>query len=131
MVAVVPDCHDWARKKFVTAKDFADQNLIIHSLPLETVTVYQFVLAPAGVMPAKITTLPLTEAAIEMVKADMGIMVMAQWALEPYLHSDALKTIRIGRKGLKRTHYAAILKNIHHPEYFDRFVEFLQREISV
>ncbi len=131
MFAVVPDSHEWTKKKFVSAEDFADQNLIVHSLPLETVSVHQFVLAPAGVTPKKVTVLPLTEAAIEMVKAEMGIMVMAQWAMEPYLQADSLKTVKIGRKGLKRNHYIAILKNKQLPEYFTRFVEFLRREISL
>src|SRR5580765_1860714 len=48
MVAVVSENHEWAYKKFVAAKDFADEHLIIHSFPLETATIYQFVLAPAN-----------------------------------------------------------------------------------
>lgn len=129
MVAVVPEAHPWAGKKFVVAGDFAEQHLIIHSLPMETVTVHQFLLAPAGVSPKKIIVLPLTEASIEMVKAEMGIMVMAKWALQPYLRDGALKAVRIGKNGLKRTHFAATLNNKGFPEYQRRFIEFLQREI--
>lgn len=131
MVAVVPDTHPWAARKFVVAEDFVDQRLIIHSLPMETVTVHQFLLAPAGVAPAKIIVLPLTEASIEMVKADMGIMVMAGWALQPYLRDGLLKAVRIGRNGLKRKHFAAALNNKQLPEYHTRFIEFLQREIPL
>jgi hypothetical protein len=80
MVAVVSGNHPWTDKKFVEAEDFRTEHLLIHSLPLETVTVHQYLLAPAGVSPQKITPLPLTEASLEMVKADMGIMVMAKWA---------------------------------------------------
>jgi len=129
MVAVVPDTHSWAGKKFVVAEDFAAQHLIIHSLPMETVTVHQFLLAPAGISPKKIIVLPLTEASIEMVKAEMGIMVMAKWALQPYLRDSTLKAIKIGRNGLKRTHFAATLSNKQSPEYQQRFIEFLQKEI--
>jgi LysR family transcriptional regulator for metE and metH len=129
MVAVVPETHPWAEKKFVVAADFADQQLIIHSLPMETVTVHQFLLAPAGITPGKIIVLPLTEASIEMVKAEMGIMVMAKWALQPYLREGVLRAVRIGRNGLKRKHFAATLNNREFPEYQLRFVEFLQREI--
>lgn len=129
MFAIVPALHAWSDKGYVGAQDFADQNLIIHSLPMETVSVYQFLLAPANVSPAKVTVLPLTEAAIEMVKAEMGVSVMAGWALEPYLKSGALKKVKIGPKGLKRDHYIAVLKSRHLPNYFNHFIDFLQREI--
>ncbi len=131
MVAIISESHEWADKKFVSAEDFANQNLIIHSLPMETVTIHQFVLAPAKVTPKKITVLPLTEASIEMVKADMGIMVMARWALKPYLQNDLLKAIKIGRNGLKRKHFIATLKHKTNPEYFNQFISFLQTEITI
>src|SRR5258708_18461001 len=71
MVAIVPEDHKWVTKKFVTAEDFSTEHLIIHSYPLDSVTLIQYFLAPAKVTPAKITAMPLTEATIEMVKADM------------------------------------------------------------
>lgn len=131
MMALVPDGHDWENKKYIVAEDFISQNLIIHSLPLETVTIHQAVLKPAHVSPRKFIVLPLTEAAVEMVKADMGVMVMAKWALKPYLQPPGLKAIKIGRNGLKRKHYLAVLKNTRRPDYFVQFLEFLQREITI
>lgn len=130
MLMVVSCNHPWANKKYVLAEDFKEEHLLIHSLPLETVTVYQFLLAPAGVQPKKITPLPLTEASIEMVKADMGIMAMAKWAAQPYLKDGTLKTIKIGKNGLKRKHFIAIMNTKSHPNYFNHFIEFLQNEIN-
>ena len=131
MVAVVSALHPWADKKYVVAEDFATEHLLIHSLPMDTVTVHQFVLAPAGVTPKKITPLPLTEASIEMVKADMGIIVMANWAVQPYLKNNPLRTVKIGKSGLKRKHYVAVMANRDQPEYFDHFIQFLQNEINL
>ncbi|HEX8378816.1 MAG TPA: LysR substrate-binding domain-containing protein, partial [Pedobacter sp.] len=96
----------------------------------ETVTVHQFLLAPANVTPRKITPLPLTEASIEMVRANMGVMSMAKWALQPYLASNELKAIKIGRSGLKRKHYIATIEAKNHPAYFNQFIEFLKTEIN-
>lgn len=129
MLMVVSENHEWSRKKYVVAEDFADQHLLIHSLPLETVTVHQFLLAPANVTPRKITPLPLTEASLEMVKADMGVMAMAKWALQPYLKSNSIRAVKIGRNGLKRKHYIAYLGDKECPEYFAHFIAFLQTEI--
>jgi len=130
MLMVVSANHSWADKKYVIAEDFVNQHLLIHSLPLETVTIYQFLLAPAKITPKRITPLPLTEASIEMVKADMGIMAMAKWAVQPYLKDNFLKTIKIGKHGLKRKHFIAIMSNKTYPNYFNHFIEFLQTEIN-
>jgi LysR family transcriptional regulator for metE and metH len=131
MVMVVSENHSWAEKKYVVADDFKTEHLFIHSLPLETVTVHQFLLAPARVSPKKITPLPLTEASIEMVKADMGVMAMAKWAAQPYVKTNSIRTIRIGKNGLKRKHYIAFIKNKTYPDYFRHFNEFLQTEINL
>lgn len=131
MVMVVSENHPWTKKKFVVAEDFVNEHLLIHSMPLETVTIHQFLLAPAGITPKKITPLPLTEASIEMVKADMAIMGMAKWALQPYLKANSIKAVKIGKNGLKRTHYIAIMSNKTYPAYFNHFIEFLQTEINL
>ena len=130
MLMVVSSIHPWSNKKYVVAEDFTTEHLLIHSLPLETVTVHQFLLAPAKISPLKITPLPLTEASIEMVKADMGVMAMAKWAVQPYLKDHSLKTVKIGKNGLKRKHYIAIMNNKKYPNYFNHFMKFLQTEIS-
>ncbi|MBP6385499.1 MAG: LysR family transcriptional regulator [Pseudarcicella sp.] len=131
MLMIVSENHAWSKKKYVVAEDFCDQHLLIHSLPLETVTVHQFLLEPANVSPKKITPLPLTEASIEMVKADMGIMAMAKWAAQPYLKNSTLKAIKIGKNGLKRKHYIAIINQQKYPTYLEHFIDFLQHEISL
>jgi LysR family transcriptional regulator, regulator for metE and metH len=130
MMIVVSENHSWTNKKYVVAEDFINEHLLIHSLPMETVTIHQFLLAPAKVSPKKITPLPLTEASIEMVKADMGIMAMAKWALQPFLKNNSIKAIKIGKNGLKRKHYIAYMSNKTYPDYFQHFIEFLQTEIN-
>jgi LysR family transcriptional regulator, regulator for metE and metH len=131
VVMAVSEEHPWANKKYVVAEDFANEHLIIHSLPLETVTIHQLVLAPAKISPKKITPLPLTEASIEMVKANMGVMSMAKWALQPYLKNSSIKAVKIGKNGLKRKHFIAIRNEKEYPDYFNHFIGFLQTEINL
>lgn len=130
MIALVPENHPWTLKKFIVAEDFKEANLIIHSEPLETVTVYEKILKPAQVQPKNITILPLTEAAVEMVKADMGVLVMPRWALKPYLQSDQISTVQVTAEGLHRQQYIARLLQDDRPEYFDYFITFLRQEIK-
>lgn len=131
MMAVVPKDHQWISKKYLQPKDFADQHLIIHSLPMETVTVYEWFLKPARVKPKKVLPVPLTEAAIEMVKANMGVIVLAKWAVKNYLRDGSLQLVKVGRNGLKRKHYLAYMKNKKHPPFFFEFVDFVQKEMML
>jgi LysR family transcriptional regulator for metE and metH len=131
VVMVVSENHLWADKKYVVAEDFINEHLIIHSLPMETVTIHQFFLAPAKITPRKITPLPLTEATLEMVKADMGVMSMAKWALLPHLKNNPIKAVKVGKNGLKRKHFIATRANENYPDYFQHFISFLQNEINL
>ncbi len=125
----MPGEHPLASKRYLNADDFADQQLIIHSYPLETVTVYQHFLKEKKVQPGQILAIPLTEVALEMVKAGMGIMTMPQWALKPFTSSSALKLVPIGPKGLIRTHYAAIRHEDAGKKHLKDFIENLREDL--
>lgn len=67
----------------------------------------------------------LTEATLEMIKAGMGVKVMAKWAIKPYLSNKNISTVKVTKNGLHRTWYAATLKKNEMPLYLDYFVEHL------
>lgn len=126
--AVVSSNHAWAKKKWVVAEDFTDEKLIIHSYPLETVTVYEHFLKPNNQTPPQIAAIPLTEATLELVKAQMGVTCMPLWALKPFASSNDLKLVKIGKKGLIRTHFAAIRSADKSKKYLLDFIENLKEE---
>ncbi len=126
MWAVTSSDHAWAEKSFVLASDFTNENLIIHSEPLDTVVIYKDFLLPAGIKPKTIISIPSTEAAIEMVKAGMGITVLPQWALKPYLNTDEIKLTKLTSEGIYHNQYVALLKQESYPEYINYFIKFLK-----
>lgn len=130
MLAVVSPQHPWAARQYVEAVDFQDVTLIIHSLPLDTVSIHTTQLGPKGVHPKKLITLPLTEASIELVKANMGVMVLANWALKPYLNDD-IRVVKIDPEGFFRQQYVARMRGREYPVYFDYFIKFLREEIKI
>lgn len=130
MLAVVCNHHPWAKRDYVEAEDFQDISLIIHSLPLDTVSIFRTQLTPKGINPKKLIVLPLTEASIELVKANMGVIVMANWALQPYLN-DEIKAIKINPEGFFRQQYIARIRDRDYPVYFDYFIKFLREEIKL
>ena len=52
--AIVPADHPWTKKSFVEAKDFEGQNIIIHSFPLESVSLFSQLLIPEGINPKNV-----------------------------------------------------------------------------
>ena len=82
MVALVPAGHRFGTRAFVSAEDFRDEHVILHCEPEES-SIFVNVLIPAGVSPARVSILPLTEAVVETVKAGLGVTVMARWAVAP------------------------------------------------
>ncbi|MCG8384312.1 MAG: LysR substrate-binding domain-containing protein, partial [Cytophagales bacterium] len=80
--------------------------------------------------PKKVTAMQITEAAVEMIKARMGVKVFATWIIQPYLHSNHLALIPVTKKGLFRSWYAITLKRPEQPQYLDNFINHLKRNIS-
>ena len=107
---------------FLEASHFSKIHLIIHSFPLETVSVYEQFLKPNNITPLKISAVPLTEVALEMVNANMGIMCMPKWALKSFKLSDQLNFKKIGINGFKRTHYLVIRKSDESKKYINDFL---------
>ncbi|XOV94566.1 MAG: LysR family transcriptional regulator [Bacteroidota bacterium] len=129
LVAVVALGHPWEDKLYVVAEDFADQNVLIYSRPLETVSLFRQVLIPANVTPRKITEILLTEAQVEMVKTGNYVKVLAKWAVEPYLKTQPIVTIPVTKNGLHRTWYFAMLKKATSAPYMDKFIQLLARQM--
>jgi len=125
MVAVVAKGHPWESKRYIDARDFADQNVIIYSRPLETVALFSQLLIPHQVNPKRVIEMQLTEAQIEMVKAGYCVKVLARWAIAPYLRNHPIVAIPVTRKGLHRTWYVARMKNDSQPDYYKAFVKSL------
>ena len=125
MVVVVHAEHPWARKKYVTAKHFANEHLIAYDIPFEEVVFNQKMLMPSGITPKSVTRVPTTDAIIEMVKAGMGVAVMNRWSIRPHLESPDLHSLRLTRKGLDRTWYAAITDDHRNPPFVTHFIGFL------
>lgn len=125
MLAIVSADHRLANKKYLKPEDFTDEIVFIHSLPLESVTLFNKLLIPNQVSVGKVMELPLTEATIEMIKANLGISVMAAWAVKPYLNNKQLTAVKVGTHGLYRNHYLAYFNGTDQPEYLKEFISFV------
>lgn len=122
--------HSLAHCDYIKASDFTTQHLIIHSYPLETVSVYEHFLKPKNCNPLKTTAIPLTEIALEMVNANMGIICMPKWALESFNISSEIKFKRLEQRGLNRTHYLVYRNSDSDKKYIQDFVSSVQEHFT-
>jgi LysR family transcriptional regulator for metE and metH len=124
LVVISSPTHRFASRSFVEPEDFADEALIIYA-PKEESSLLQRVIQPAGVTPKSIQQVQLTEAIIELVKAGLGVAVLARWAVEPYVKAGALHSARLGRKGHRRQWGAVVLRDMADVRFVKDFVGLL------
>lgn len=128
--ALVPAGHPWTKKEYVEAKDFEGENIIIHSYPLESVSLFSQVLIPEGIKPNRVMQVQVTEAVVEMVKTGMGVNVMAKWIVEPYLKDNQLALVPVTKRGIHRTWQAITMSDENSPQYLQNFVQHLRCNIG-
>jgi LysR family transcriptional regulator for metE and metH len=90
-------------------------------------TLYQLLLAPAGVTPAKFSKVQLTEAILEMVKAGLGVSALATWAVKEQVEAGHIVARPLTSKGLHRQWSAAQLNDSAEAPYVDEFIRLLSR----
>jgi len=125
LVVIASPEHRLASRPYVTAKDLAEEHLLVYALPNEELTVFQKVLVPAGVKPRQVSRVELTEAIIEMVKAGLGVSVMAGWAVAPSVEAGRLRALPLTARGLHRQWSAAMIRHKAPPPYLRKFVELI------
>lgn len=116
---------------YLSVSKFKELHLIIHSYPLDTVSIYEHLLKPSHVEPLKISAVPLTEVALEMVAANMGVMCLPKWALKSFNLPKDLDFKRIGKDGFKRKHYVVFRKSDKEKKYINDFISNFKEQFSV
>jgi LysR family transcriptional regulator for metE and metH len=126
MLALVPNDHAYARKPFLTARDFASETLVTYPIPDDRLDVVREVLAPAGINPARRTT-DLTVAILQLVASRRGVAVLPGWAVDPYLERRYVTARPIGAEGLWSNLYAATTAKAARLAYLRAFIETMRR----
>ncbi len=124
MVGIVARSHHLSGKIFLTAEDFRNEHLILYSTPEENRAVQQVIIS-AGVSPGRVSSVQLTEAIIEMVKAGVGIGVLSRWSVAPQLSAKSLCAIPLTKQRVYRQWFAATLKSKAVPAYVQSFISLL------
>jgi LysR family transcriptional regulator for metE and metH len=103
MVLLVSAEHRLAREGFVPLRELAEEHLILYCETLQDSHLAVNYLFPANIRPRRFTSLSLTEAILEMVKANLGVTTMARWAASSALKQSNIVAKRLTARGLMRT----------------------------
>jgi LysR family transcriptional regulator, regulator for metE and metH len=106
--------------------DMRGQTLFLYP-PKEDSRVLNEVLLPAGAAPARVEEVQLTEAIVELVRAGLGVSVIARWAVEPVIGSGTLVARPLTARGLRRQWSAVMPKDLANADFVREFVDLLMR----
>ncbi len=112
LTAVMSKDHPLANKEIVDISDFQDQELILplYDPSYQDTPVIESLIQAQQVKPKNLHRIHYTDATIEMVNAGLGITVMADWIVEPYLQGRNLVIKPLHHSVAKRAWYAATCK---------------------
>jgi LysR family transcriptional regulator for metE and metH len=125
LVVLMSPSHPLASKPWIAAQDFESEHLIGYSVSLKSMRIYSELLEPAGIKPRRVSRVELTEAILEMVKADLGISVLARWAVEPYLNPATLVSRPLTRHGFLRKWVGVTRNRKKQPPWIAAFLDLL------
>jgi LysR family transcriptional regulator for metE and metH len=129
MVLVTPPDHRLAKRDYAPIDALEDEHLFIYSTAGRHSMVLGDILEPEGVTPREITRIQLTEAILELVASGLGVAIMARWAVQPAVQSRAVSMLRLGKKGVMRTWYAATRSGDVTPAFQFDLIELLKRHL--
>ena len=118
--------HRFAQQAHVRLSEMRDETLFVYP-PREESRVLQEVLLPAGAVPARIEEVQLTEAITELVKAGLGVAVLAPWSVRPLLDAGAIVARPLTARGLHRQWRATMLKDLARVDYVREFIDLLEK----
>jgi len=125
MVALVPRQHPWASRTWVSPRQLAGEHLLLYSSAPEESFVLSRVLGPAGLTPARVTFIMLTEAMIEMSKAGLGVAVLPRWSAQAAVATRSIAALSITRRGIRRNWTAATLTAMTEPAWLVDFIDLI------
>ncbi len=106
---VVNPLHPWARKGKVERDEIGRQNFVLHEPSSFTYQAIDRYFAAEGISLKTSIALESTEAIKELVKAGLGISILASWIAQKELAERSLAALPLGRRKLRR-HWGIVFR---------------------
>lgn len=112
LTAIISKDHPLAKKDIIEIADFQDQELILplYDPSYQDTPMIESLIQAQQVRPKTLHRIHYTDATIEMVNANLGISVMADWIVEPYLKNKNIVSKPMHHSVASRSWFAATCK---------------------
>ena len=126
LVLIASTQHRFAQQARVRLAQMREETLFIYP-PKEESGPLQNILIPAGAMPARIEQVQLTEAITELVKAGLGVAILARWAVQPLIDAGTIVGHTLPARGMHRVWSAVMPKDLARTDYVNEFIDLLEK----
>jgi len=126
LVLITSTQHRFAQQARVRLTQMREETLFVYP-PKEESGPLQNVLIPAGAMPARIEQVQLTEAITELVKAGLGVAILARWAVQPLIDAGTIVGHTLPARGMHRVWSAVMPKDLARTDYVNEFIDLLEK----
>jgi LysR family transcriptional regulator, regulator for metE and metH len=125
LVLIASKHHRFAGQARVRLAQMREETLFVYPPKAESGPL-QNVLLPAGAAPARVEEVQLTEAITELVKAGLGVAILARWAVQPLIDSGSIVGRTLPARGMHRVWSAVMRKDLARADYVNEFIDLLE-----
>ncbi|REL34078.1 LysR substrate-binding domain-containing protein [Thalassotalea euphylliae] len=92
-VAVVSELNPLSSKDQLVAEDFVNQVLLTYPVEINRLDIFNQVLTPANVVPAKTRKVANSHSILQMIHGNIGVAVLPDWLVNAYQYQTGIRTI--------------------------------------
>ena len=126
LVLLVAKGHRLSNAKVIQAEQLSQETLLSFHIPIERMDIMSQFLSPAGIRPNKIKEIESIDLMIQLVSLGRGVCVLPEWLATYYCKKltgvTALKTIKLGKKGIHKKLYLAMHHKDQEIPYIKKFI---------
>ncbi|NWN92683.1 LysR family transcriptional regulator [Marinobacter adhaerens] len=127
-VLVVAADHPLVDKPWAEAADLEPETLITYPVAIERLDVFNHVLVPANMRPARHKTIETTDIMLQMVAAGRGVAALPRWLVAEYSDRLAIAPVQLGKAGISKQIFLGCRERDAEVQYLDSFMK-LAREV--
>ncbi|HEU4536669.1 MAG TPA: substrate-binding domain-containing protein, partial [Polyangiaceae bacterium] len=120
--------HPLAARPYVGAAELERERLLVHDSPRSDVDRLRELVASEGAAMPRATTVPLTDAIVDLVRAGLGVGLVSSWAVAPRVARGEVVARRFSRAGLPVRWSAVYRRDAAARFPLARFVELLREQ---
>lgn len=128
-VLVVSANHRLAAKPWAEAADLEPETLITYPVAIERLDVFNYLLVPANMRPARHKTIETTDIMLQMVAAGRGVAALPRWLVHEYSDRLGVVPVQLGKEGVSKQIFLGCRERDVGVQYLDSFMK-LAREVS-